>query len=85
MVSASGQIKSSENFTCQYANTNTYTVSYGDYYHNPVPVITLVSTQPGLSFSLSQYSGGFTLYTWKTAETTPTPEPCDFNFHVAEM
>ncbi len=80
-VTQDGQITSNGNFSCQYTGAE-YTIDYNGNVTNPVPVVSLTGQQPGMTYVLNTYSGGFKLYIYAS---NGAPTASSFDFIVAEI
>ncbi|MFT5891892.1 MAG: hypothetical protein ACI9Y7_001999 [Dokdonia sp.] len=80
-VTQDGQITSNGNFSCQYTGAE-YTIDYNGNVTNPVPVVSLTGQQPGMTYVLNAYSGGFKLYIYTSAIV---PIASSFDFIVGEI
>ena len=82
-VTQDGKITSNGNFSSQLqSSSGQYYIDYNGGVTNPVPVISLTGPNPGMTYVLNAFSGGFRLYVY---DTNLVPIDSSFNFIVGEI
>ena len=82
-VTQDGQITSNGNFSShQQSSVGQYYIDYNGGVTNPVPVVSLTGPNPGMTFVLNAFSGGFRLYVY---DHNLAPIQSSFDFIVGEI
>ena len=82
-VTLNGDIVSNGNFQGVWNSSDgSYTIEYDEPIDKPVPVVSLTTQLPGLTYKLYGYQGGFKLY---VSASNGAPTQSSFNFVVAEI
>ncbi|MFK7785239.1 MAG: hypothetical protein AB8B56_08985 [Crocinitomicaceae bacterium] len=85
-VSESGQITSNGNFSCQMDGGGTqYVIDYNNSVVNPVPVVSLTSPDPTLTYVLNTYVSGCRIYIYQLTSNGPVPASSSFDLIVGSM
>lgn len=86
-VDSEGFITSNNNDKCTFqSEQKQYTISYGNSpVTNPVPLVSLTTLIPGLSYMLNPYSSGFQLQAFQNIDGVETPVAVSFNYIVAKI